>query len=100
MPKQHNLLGYYVRVEPDNWLHREDKGEELKLCKSLIADIKRHVDGIRSIGFECETENVCEYCGAAWTEDSDVFNGGCCDEDLEHDPGQESQQEATDEADQ
>jgi len=24
---------------------------------------------------------VCEHCGWEWTEESDTYNGGCCDAD-------------------
>jgi hypothetical protein len=28
----------------------------------------------------------CEFCGKVWTEESTLYNGGCCKEDEKHDP--------------
>ncbi|MCG5241367.1 hypothetical protein ACIU1J_27510 [Azospirillum doebereinerae] len=93
MAKQINETGYRVVVEPkllEAFWYRGilgDKGaaQRLKDLRSLadqIADqIKRHVDGVGNIEVEAETEAVCSHCGSGWTEESAVYNGGCCAED-------------------
>ena len=49
----------------------------------IIAEIRRHVDDC-SCEYIVETEEVCEWCGADWTEDADSpHNGGCCQQDRE-----------------
>ena len=62
-----------------------DEAERLKmykdLCDEIVADIKRHVSGVGYVGVECDSEYVCGYCGASWTEDDDKYNGGCCAKD-------------------
>lgn len=50
-------------------------------CRDIAAEIKRHVDGVRSIDVEFEQNPVCEHCGSRWTEASADYNGGCCDAD-------------------
>ncbi len=42
-----------------------------------------------SADVEFDVLPVCSFCGAQWTEDSEVFNGGCCDKDMENDPNPE-----------
>jgi hypothetical protein len=59
---------------------RTDK-EELTLCKEIVSNINRHVDNIGSVSVIHDIEKECEFCGSIWTEDSDIYNGGCCDED-------------------
>lgn len=50
-------------------------------CDELIADMKRHVANFGSAYVEFDQEQICEYCGARWTEEGTQYNGGCCDED-------------------
>lgn len=50
-------------------------------CEAIAADIKRHVDSVGSIGIEFDCDDVCSHCGNAWTEKSDTYNGGCCEQD-------------------
>ena len=50
-------------------------------CKEIEAEINRHVDNVAGVGIESDTDTVCEYCKSLWTEDSDTYNGGCCDAD-------------------
>lgn len=81
----------YVKVEVWGWYHNtlKNRGDLTALKKSLLTDcadvvnqIERHVDDITSVNVEEVYENVCEYCGAKWTEGpNSPHNGGCCDED-------------------
>lgn len=50
-------------------------------CEEIAADIRRHVDNVGFVTVESDTVRACEYCGAQWTEESDDYNGGCCDKD-------------------
>jgi len=53
------------------------------MCRDIKDAIKRHCDDVGSVSIEYDTEYMCEYCGAAWTEDSNECNGGCCSKDAE-----------------
>lgn len=55
-------------------------------CDDIVSDIKRHVDNARHIEVEFDQDSVCEHCGAAWTETSNTYNGGCCSKDEESAP--------------
>lgn len=55
--------------------------QERDECLRIIAEVKRHVDGIDSAVIEYDTKHVCEHCGYQWTEISTEYNGGCCDAD-------------------
>jgi len=70
----------------------EDQTE--RLCEEIASNIRRHVDDLpssfndRSRGVQVcwDTVKECGFCGARWTEDSQDYNGGCCDEDQKSDP--------------
>ena len=47
-------------------------------ARDLVAQIERHCDGVDYSEINFQTERVCEFCGSHWTEDSEVYNGGCC----------------------
>lgn len=57
--------------------------DRMARCEEIAKDIKRHVDNVRHCSVEFDQEHVCEHCGAAWTEESDTYNGGCCSADEE-----------------
>ena len=101
MPRKQTPTAYWVEVEPrrlgalgvcsvsDSLLYPDDKerlDEYRKRCVEMLDQIKRHVDNVGHVCIKCHTEDVCGYCGARWTEDSDEFNGGCCAKDMEHEP--------------
>lgn len=50
-------------------------------CDEIVSDIKRHVENVGSAWVEFDQQHVCSHCGALWTEKSETYNGGCCDED-------------------
>lgn len=50
-------------------------------CDEIAAEVKRHVNNVRSVCVEFDQEMVCEHCGSTWTEDNPEYNGGCCDKD-------------------
>lgn len=75
---------FRVVVEPNTrWC---DPSNIRSLCEEIQASIKRHVDEVRHTGIEYSQDDICEYCKTLWTEDSDTYNGGCCDKDEENNP--------------
>lgn len=68
--------GMFVKVwaEP-GW----DKSERSwwRAARDLEDSIKRHCD-CDGTEIHVENEEVCEHCGAPWTEDEPTYNGGCC----------------------
>ena len=50
-------------------------------AKELRDQIERHCDSGR-IDIETDSDDLCEFCGALWTEGDDPHNGGCCAEDI------------------
>lgn len=50
-------------------------------ANELVASIKRHCDLEGDVYVDTVREARCEHCGDAWTEASNVYNGGCCDAD-------------------
>lgn len=79
-----------VIVYPDTPSWRNE-GLTLQDAEDIAEQIRRHVDGIAANGVQVtwDASYVCEHCGHAWTEDSDTYNGGCCDKDLESAPDDE-----------
>ena len=53
-------------------------------CDDIADAVRRHVDNARYVEVKFVQEDVCEHCGAPWTEDSATYNGGCCDKDEEN----------------
>jgi len=48
--------------------------------------IKRHCDNIRTTDILWDKVEVCSYCNDKWTEESLIYNGGCCEEDERNNP--------------
>lgn len=68
-------------------------GEELvDLVKAHVARHAREIDFNRlrcnplEVGLSFEHDARCEHCNGDWTEDSDVYNGGCCGKDEANSP--------------
>lgn len=74
---------YRVVVEP-RWIGIAGWDEET--CNTIAEQIRRHVDDVDSIRIEFDQKSICEHCGWRWTEESDSYNGGCCDEDEKNNP--------------
>lgn len=68
---------------PDGWASDDVGGDTVKRCEEIREQVKRHVDYAEHVEIEQDAEYVCEHCGSSWTEDSDSFNGGCCDKDMD-----------------
>lgn len=71
---------FYSNDEEGNKRWERDMQER---CEEIAAEIKRHVDNVRSVWVEFDSSPICSHCGAHWTEDSNDYNGGCCDADQE-----------------
>lgn len=88
--KKGTRSNFRVEVEPRNLMAQTEEEWE-RDCEAIAEQIRRHVDGLpfghdRGVSVMWDTEFVCEHCGNRWTEDSDTYNGGCCDEDEENNP--------------
>lgn len=53
----------------------------IEACEYIALQVKRHIDNVYDVSVEFDTEHVCEYCGAEWSEADKDYNGGCCNED-------------------
>jgi hypothetical protein len=82
-------LGNFGHVRTsDSFIYGHGKEAEARIardyqdrCDEIVAEVKRHVDNIGSVYVEYDQDAVCEHCGDKWTEDSDTYNGGCCEKD-------------------
>lgn len=86
MARKEDITGYHVRVDhPRHWPYTMD---QLKAhCEEIAANIRRHDDDVH-VEVVADTESVCGYCGAPWTElDNSPDNGGCCERDMKNMPG-------------
>lgn len=106
MSRTVNIVGAKVEVEPrrlgdfgmmvmGDHAVEKDKNKRgqmyVELCEDIAKEIKRHVNSIGSIHVIPETEEVCSYCGADWTEPKDSpHNGGCCSKDCKFIPDYEA----------
>lgn len=71
---------FYGHTEAERKRMERDMEER---CNEIAADIRRHADNVSSVSVEFDQAEVCEHCGAEWTEKSQYYNGGCCDRDEE-----------------
>lgn len=69
---------------PDSWACQggtaEISAEYRRRCEQIADDVKRHVNHVQRVQVVCDTVEVCEYCGAEWAVEGNVYNG-CCDAD-------------------
>lgn len=89
MSKTRTPIDRYVRVEADVRFRRDPLPTE-KECDEIARSIRRHVDDMSRAFTVTEYEDQCSACGSKWTEDSDSYNGGCCDKDEENNPKTET----------
>jgi hypothetical protein len=71
--------------------------KNLEWANGIKQLIRRRVDelGDASICAELASEEICESCKTPWTEDSNKFNGGCCDDDMLNEPDTEQEDAPT-----
>lgn len=96
MPKKTTLTGAHLVVEIDDYHYRRPLERKVMKTRAdeLIEAIKRHCDGWTNISTEYNTEEVCEFCGYPWTEDSNSYNHGCCNADVDADEARTKDKEA------
>jgi hypothetical protein len=78
--KKHEIQSYHLEVDPS--FYGRDLEQLHNLCKDIETQIRRHVDGHGTITIVPEYKDTCNHCGSQWTEDSEFYNGGCCDKDI------------------
>lgn len=85
MPR--NVTEWKVEVYPDTVMawERLDPDQQRRRCEDIVAQVRRHVDGVRTARVMPESFG-CSFCGASWTETSFTYNGGCCDADEANNP--------------
>lgn len=59
---------------------RQERDREER-ANEIAKEIQRHVDNVASVHIDFDQPAVCEHCGYDWTEKSDTYNGGCCEQD-------------------
>jgi hypothetical protein len=76
---------FRVEVFPKTTAYGFMVAEEEDVCKTMLADINRHVNDVQTAYISSDNDPVCASCGSRWTEDGDAYNGGCCkaDQDAE-----------------
>lgn len=88
MPQKSIKCNPRIEITAEQTWFVQSHEEQMRELQTMIPDIIRHIDGIDRHGNNIEVKEdikkVCEFCGYAWTEESDMFNGGCCDKDLEY----------------
>lgn len=67
------------RNTPTDQKRRENDMQDR--AEQIVKEIQRHVSDVASMSVRCDQEHVCSHCGAAWTEASNEYNGGCCEAD-------------------
>ncbi len=84
MAKKIGFNNYRVEADvPKPWGgYKDDHKYMMREAEELREQIKRHCDQ-EGATIVFDDAHECEYCGAHWSEDSDEFNGGCCDKDCE-----------------
>jgi len=91
--KSRTYSNFRVEIDIPQPRWYEPKSEEDLLdrmrseAKGVVDQATRHVDcpGPKP-SFCWDTLYVCSHCNGKWTEKSDTYNGGCCDEDEKNNP--------------
>lgn len=90
MPKKLFKSNPRIEITPEDTVFIISRSHEEKMreLESMVTDIIRHIDGVdsrgRNISVTEDITNVCEFCGSVWTEESKMYNGGCCYKDIEY----------------
>ena len=70
-----NHTNHRVVVEPHAGYGKSSSQCEKEICKSIVADIERHVDEVHDVWIQYDTEVTCSHCGYEWEvqeEDGDI----------------------------
>lgn len=71
----------WKKGDADSGNNALDRAEDIR--KAIIKALGDYVDSVNAAYTKLETEPVCEFCGAKWTEDDDEYNGGCCKAEMD-----------------
>ena len=74
--KKKLLVDCSVRVEPNCF--RVPLEQTVRDCETIMDEIGRHVDNVRSVFLVKELEDVCEFCGDTWNEAVKKKEPNCC----------------------
>jgi len=85
-PKRLGDLGF-AHV-PENWFGNEEQRnkEYYNLCNEISEELNREIGRNVHSFVESDKIDVCVFCGSPWTEESNEYNGGCCDQDEAENP--------------
>ena len=72
---------YRVVVNP-HFYAWESESAMMAMCKSIKADIKRHVDYTGGVEIDCDSTEICSFCGRGWKED-ESGSPVCCEKAVE-----------------
>lgn len=79
--RKSNIDDLYVRVDvPSAYGFTSDDAYWQRNAREVVEQVNRHVDA-DGASVRIEWSYTCQDCGYNWTEDSHVYNGGCCDAD-------------------
>lgn len=80
--KKPKVTNYRIEVlVPEPLFGWKDHRSRVEALTDVARLIRRRVDEVEAAQVFWDDEWVCEFCGDRWTEDSDTYNGGCCDSD-------------------
>lgn len=83
--KQNVIKDAYVKVLPDigyKTPQTMDKDSLIKELKYLVTEINRHIDGVESVDWEIEYQDICEHCKSEW-ETAEDGCPLCCNKAVE-----------------
>lgn len=90
--KQVNKTNWRVEVYARDQIWSGKDGDKLT-ADDIAKAIRRHCDNVAQAVVVCDYEPVCSHCGSRWTEDSKIYNGGCCDKDEANNPEEQGDDE-------
>lgn len=85
MAIKESQVNFRVEIEiPEPQFSTRTVQQSWDKARELCATIRRRLDADErgTVREMADTERVCEFCGRPWTEDSLLFNGGCCRMDV------------------
>lgn len=73
-----------IRVSDNFWGNKPEQIEKdyIARCEEIKDQIKRHVDNVRSVEIDYDTQEICSHCGYEWELDEDGVPT-CCNKAIE-----------------
>jgi hypothetical protein len=71
---------FEIVVEPKTSVYGISLDFERRDAEEMAAQIRRHVDGVRSAWVRCKTEETCSHCEYGWEVDETSGLPLCCDQ--------------------